>query len=66
MRRAQAAIEYLFMVAAALLIVLTVVRILGRLSKSIAERNEMTSKEIVNTLNQLLGGGDNSTSINMG
>ncbi|NJE09865.1 class III signal peptide-containing protein [Thermococcus sp. MAR1] len=63
MRRGQAAIEYLFMVAAALLIVLTVVRILGKLSKSVAEQNERTSREIVNILNQMTGSGESNTSI---
>jgi len=52
-RKAQGAIEYLFMIAAALIIILVVVRQLSGRTKNAATTINSTSKELNNTLNQL-------------
>ncbi|AEH24189.1 class III signal peptide-containing protein [Pyrococcus yayanosii] len=53
MRRAQGAIEYLFMIAAALIIILVVVRYLSRSGIEQGTRIEQTAGAINETLNEL-------------
>jgi predicted PurR-regulated permease PerM len=52
-RKAQGAIEYLFMIAAALIIILIVVRQLKGRTKSATNTINSTGSELNNTLNQL-------------
>ncbi len=54
MRRAQAALEYLFMISLALLMVLVVVRALREVTSTASRQTERVSKEIVETLNSTL------------
>jgi len=55
MRRAQAAMEYLFMVAAALLVVLMVIKTLKEVAVTAVQHGENASREITETLRQMAG-----------
>lgn len=53
MRRAQAAIEYLFMIAVALVIVLITIRLLRRTSQTAAEQIDRASEEVLELLRNM-------------
>ncbi len=57
MRRAQAALEYLFMISLALVMVLVVVRALREVASTASRQTEQVSEEIVRTLNSTMNGG---------
>ena len=57
MRRAQAALEYLFMISLALVMVLVVVRALREVASTASRQTEQVSEEIVKTLNSTMNGG---------
>ena len=56
MRKAQGAIEYLFMIAAALVIILIVVRQLQNRGKTASTTANTAEASINNTLNSMLSG----------
>ncbi|WP_297549678.1 class III signal peptide-containing protein [Thermococcus sp.] len=56
MRKAQGAIEYLFMIAAALVIILIVVRQLQNRGKTASTTANTAETSINNTLNSMLSG----------
>jgi ABC-type transporter MlaC component len=55
MRSAQAAIEYLFMVALALTMVLIAVRLMHQTAQTAAEQINETSKELLEILQNMTG-----------
>ena len=57
MRRAQAALEYLFMISLALVMVLVVVRALREVASTASRQTEQVSEEILRTLNSTMNGG---------
>lgn len=60
-RKAQGAIEYLFMIAAALVIILIVVKQLQGKGESAKDTANQAETEINNTLNQMMGNNTTTT-----